>query len=63
MARKLEKILAMDLDELNEAYIEKMLELKKPVTDPNQPSLFEIYQTLIPGVFVLAEDVRRSKLS
>ena len=61
MQRKLDKILEMDLDQLNDAYVEEMARRKIPITSDNQPDAAEIYKVLIPELFELAERVKRQR--
>ena len=61
MLRKLDHILNMDLDQLNEAYVKKMLRLRKPILNDNQPSLEEIYKLLIPEMLDLAAKRKMQK--
>lgn len=63
MRVKLERILDMDLGQLNDAYIKKMLSMGRPIVNGNQPTLDEIYKVLIPELFDLAAKVKSQKLS
>lgn len=63
MRVKLNRILEMELDELNDAYIKKMLALGRPIVNGNQPALDEMYRVLIPELFDLAEKVKNQKLN
>lgn len=63
MRTKLSRILAMELDELNDAYIKKMMALGRPIVNSNQPSLDEMYRVLIPELFDLAAKVKLQKIN
>lgn len=61
MEAKFLRILSMDLDQLNEAYILEMKRLNVPIVNFNQPPLDEIYRVLIPELFELAQKKRDSR--
>lgn len=61
LCKKFERILSMDIDQLNELYIMKMQELRLEIVNYNQPDLFEIYRVLIPELFDLAARAKRAK--
>lgn len=59
MLHKLDKILSMELDQLNDAYVAEMFRLGRKILNENQPSLEEIYRLLIPEIFTLAAERKR----
>jgi hypothetical protein len=63
MRRKFEIILDMDLDKLNDAYIDAFVKKHgHPPLNQNQPQLDEIYKMLIPELFEFAAEHHRRKL-
>lgn len=58
---KFERILAMDIDQLNELYIMEIQRRGLTIVNYNQPPLDEMYKVLIPELFDLAARFAASK--
>lgn len=61
LCEKFERLLAMDLDQLNQLYIQKMKAAGIPIVSWNQPDLDTIYRELCPEIFDLAARFKRER--
>lgn len=61
LQNKMQNILDMDLDQLNDAYLDEMRRQGRVIMPADQPQLDEMYRVLIPELFELAKEQRRKK--